>query len=161
MDHTRTANPCDWLPRRRASLLLVCCPHSIVYLHLSVVEGLIFCISATPHLGTSFPLFHGWCSVNYICWWFPWGEIYDTADTLMTRESTLVSQTPSSHYREFDHNVPPTWRRFVSHIWQCWKIFVINMEQFLSPLININFQLNMWKVFSNPCLDSNFKWKTM
>ena len=23
-----------------------------------VVEGLIFCISATPHLGTSFPLFH-------------------------------------------------------------------------------------------------------
>ena len=23
------------------------------------VEGLILCISATPHLGTSFPLFHG------------------------------------------------------------------------------------------------------
>ena len=28
-------------------------------LHLPVVEGLIFCISATPHLGTSFPFFHG------------------------------------------------------------------------------------------------------
>ena len=28
-------------------------------LHLPVVEGLIFCISVTPHLGTSFPLFHG------------------------------------------------------------------------------------------------------
>ena len=27
-------------------------------LHLPVVEGLIFCISATPNLGTSFPLFH-------------------------------------------------------------------------------------------------------
>ena len=39
-------------------LLLVGCPHSLVYLHLPVVEGLIFCISATPHLGTSFPLFH-------------------------------------------------------------------------------------------------------
>ena len=56
--HTRTANPCDWLPCRRATLLLVSCPHSLVYLHLPVVEGLIFCISATPHLGTSFPLFH-------------------------------------------------------------------------------------------------------
>ena len=39
-------------------LLLVGCPHSLVYLHHPVVEGLIFCISATPHLGTSFPLFH-------------------------------------------------------------------------------------------------------
>ena len=29
-------------------------------LHLLVVEGLIFCISATLHLGTSFPLFHEW-----------------------------------------------------------------------------------------------------
>ena len=57
-DHSRTANPCDWLPCRRAALPLVGCPHSIVYLHLPVVEGLIFCISATPHLGTSFPLFH-------------------------------------------------------------------------------------------------------
>ena len=28
-------------------------------LHLPIVEGLIFCISATPHLGSSFPLFHG------------------------------------------------------------------------------------------------------
>ena len=28
-------------------------------LYLPVVEGLIFCISATPHLRTSFPLFHG------------------------------------------------------------------------------------------------------
>ena len=57
-DHTRTANPCDWLLCRRAALLLVSYPHSLVYLHLPVVEGLIFCISATPHLGTSFPLFH-------------------------------------------------------------------------------------------------------
>ena len=37
---------------------MVGCPHSLVYLHLPVVEGLIFCISATPNLGTSFPLFH-------------------------------------------------------------------------------------------------------
>ena len=29
-------------------------------LHLPVVEGLIFCISGTPHLGTSFPFFHEW-----------------------------------------------------------------------------------------------------
>ena len=57
VDHIRTANPCDWLPSRRAALLLVGCPHSLVYLHLPVVEGLISCISATPHLGTSFPLF--------------------------------------------------------------------------------------------------------
>ena len=57
-DHSRTANPCDWLLCCRAALPLVGCPHSIVYLHLPVVEGLIFCISATPHLGTSFPLFH-------------------------------------------------------------------------------------------------------
>ena len=57
-DHTQTANPCDWLLCCCAALPLVGCPHSIVYLHLSVVEGLIFCISATPHLGTSFPLFH-------------------------------------------------------------------------------------------------------
>ena len=49
---------CDWLPCRHAVLPLVGCPHSLVYLHLPVVEGLIFCISATPHLGTSFPLFH-------------------------------------------------------------------------------------------------------
>ena len=55
-DHTQTANLCDWLPCRRAALLLVGCPHSLLYLHLPVVEGLIFCISATPHLGTSFPL---------------------------------------------------------------------------------------------------------
>ena len=33
--------------------------YNIFYLHLPVVEGLIFCILATPHLGTSFPLFHG------------------------------------------------------------------------------------------------------
>ena len=58
-DYTRTANPCDWLPCCCAALPLVGCPHSLVYLHLPVVEGLIFCISATPHLGTSFPLFHG------------------------------------------------------------------------------------------------------
>ena len=58
-DQTRTANPCDWLPCRRAALLLVGSPHSLVYLNIPVVEGLIFCISATPHLGTSFPLFHG------------------------------------------------------------------------------------------------------
>ena len=57
VDHTQTANPCDWLPCCRAALLLVGYPHSLVYLHLPVVEGLIFCISATPHLGTSFPLF--------------------------------------------------------------------------------------------------------
>ena len=57
-DHTRTANPCDWIPCRRAALPLVDCPYSLVYLHLPVVEGLIFCVSATPHLGTSFPLFH-------------------------------------------------------------------------------------------------------
>ena len=63
-DHTRTANPCDWLPCRRAALLLVGCPHSLVYLHLPVVEGLIFCISATPHLGTSFPLFHARATTN-------------------------------------------------------------------------------------------------
>ena len=50
-DHTRTANPCDWLPCCRAVLLLVDCSHSLV-------KGLIFCISATLHLGTSFPLFH-------------------------------------------------------------------------------------------------------
>ena len=48
-DHTWTANPCDWLPCCRAALPLVGCPHSLVYLHLPVVEGLIFCISATPH----------------------------------------------------------------------------------------------------------------
>ena len=47
VDHTQTANPCDWLPCHRAALLLVGCPHSLVYLHLPVVEGLIFCISAT------------------------------------------------------------------------------------------------------------------
>ena len=58
-DHTRTANPCDWLPCRHAALLLVGYPHSLVYLHLPVVEGLIFCISATPHLRASFPLFLG------------------------------------------------------------------------------------------------------
>merc|ERR1711884_851059 len=58
-DHTWTTNPCDWLPCRRAALPLVGCPHSLVYLRLPVVKGLIFCISATPHLGTSFPLFHG------------------------------------------------------------------------------------------------------
>ena len=55
VDHTRT--PC-----RHAALLLVGCPLSLVYFHLPVVEGLIFCISATPHLGTSFPLFHGYFS---------------------------------------------------------------------------------------------------
>ena len=60
IDHIRSANPCDWLPCRRAALPLVGYPHSLVYLHLPVVEGLIFCISATPHLGTSFPLFHAW-----------------------------------------------------------------------------------------------------
>ena len=58
VDNTWTANPCGWLPCRRATLILVGCPHSLVYLHLPVVEGLIFCISATPNLGTSFPLFH-------------------------------------------------------------------------------------------------------
>ena len=45
-DHSRTANPWDWLPCRRAALLLVGCPQSLVYLHLPVIEGLIFCISA-------------------------------------------------------------------------------------------------------------------
>ena len=34
VDHTRTANPCDWLLCCRASLLLVGCPHSLVYFHL-------------------------------------------------------------------------------------------------------------------------------
>ena len=57
-DHIRTANPCDWLLFLCDALPLVGCHHSLVYLHLPVVEGLIFCISATPHLGTSFPLFH-------------------------------------------------------------------------------------------------------
>ena len=63
-DHTRTANSCDWMPCPRAAIPLVDCPHSLVYLHLPVVEGLIFCISATPHLETSFQLFqfstHNW-----------------------------------------------------------------------------------------------------
>ena len=65
-DHTRTVNPCDWLLCRCAALLLVGCPHSFVYLHLPVVEGLIFCISAAPHLGTSFPLFHACANVSNI-----------------------------------------------------------------------------------------------
>ena len=30
-----------------------------IYISQLLREGLIFCISATPHLGTSFPLFHG------------------------------------------------------------------------------------------------------
>ena len=47
-DHTRTANPCDRLQCCRAALLLVGCPHSLVYLHLPVVEGLIFCVSGHP-----------------------------------------------------------------------------------------------------------------
>ena len=42
VDHIRTANPCDWLLCCRAALLLVGCPHSLVYLHLPVVDGLIF-----------------------------------------------------------------------------------------------------------------------
>ena len=37
VDHTRTANPCDWPPCLHAALLLVGCPHSLVYLHLPVV----------------------------------------------------------------------------------------------------------------------------
>ena len=41
-DHTQTANPCDWLPCRRAALPLVGCPHSLVYLHIPVVEGLLY-----------------------------------------------------------------------------------------------------------------------
>ena len=59
-NHTRTANLCDWLPCCRAAPFsrLSPSPHSLVYLHLPVVERLIFCISAIPHLGTSFPLFH-------------------------------------------------------------------------------------------------------
>ena len=74
--HNRTANLCDWLPCRRAVLPLVGCPHSLVYLHLPVVEGLIFCISATPHLGTSFPLFHE-CRSPHLLWpglccWLGW-----------------------------------------------------------------------------------------
>ena len=70
-DHTWTANiicPCDWLPCRHVALplhwLAVPTPlfdnmAAACLLHLPVVEGLIFCISVTPHLGTSFPLFHG------------------------------------------------------------------------------------------------------
>ena len=58
VNHIRTANSPDWLLCGRAALQLVGCPHSLVYLHLPVVEGLIFCISATPHQRTSFPLFH-------------------------------------------------------------------------------------------------------
>ena len=85
--------------------------------------------------------------VNYICSWFPGGEIYDTADTLMTRETTLVSQTPSSHYPEFDHCVLPTSRRFVSDIWRRWKIFVSNMEQFLDPAYKYQFSTEYVKSF--------------
>ena len=51
VDHNRTANPCDWLSCCRAALPLVGCLHSLVYLHLPVVEGLIFCISAPPPSG--------------------------------------------------------------------------------------------------------------
>ena len=32
----------------------------------TVVGGLIFCISATPHLGSLFPLFHGLYRVHYL-----------------------------------------------------------------------------------------------
>ena len=85
--------------------------------------------------------------VNYICSWFPGGEIYDTADTLMTRETTLVSQTPSSHYPEFDHCVLTTSRRFVSDIWRRWKIFVSNMEQFLDPAYKYQFSTEYVKSF--------------
>ena len=46
-----------------AALPLVGCPHSIVYLHLPVVRRLIFCILASPHLGTTFPLFHGYRTI--------------------------------------------------------------------------------------------------
>ena len=38
-------------------------------LHLPVVEGLIFCISATPHLETSFPLFHGQGHEGVVALW--------------------------------------------------------------------------------------------
>ena len=43
------------------------CSHwsAVCLLHLPVVGGLIFCISATPHLGISFPLFHVYCTVLY------------------------------------------------------------------------------------------------
>ena len=64
-DHICRANPCDWLSCRRAMLPLVGCPQSLVYLHLPVVEGLIFCISAIPHLGKPFPLFH---DTGHLAW---------------------------------------------------------------------------------------------
>ena len=76
----------------------------------------------------------GGCSVNYICWWFPWGQIYDTGDTLMTRVNFGVPNTESLIMKTFD-------------IWQCWTIFVFNMEQFLSPLIILIFNWICEKFF--------------
>ena len=92
-DHTRTANPCDWLLCRRTALLLVGCPHSLVYLHLPVVEGLIFCISATPHLGTSFPLFHG-------LGWGREGKVQDFIKSLMGMFTRLLLVAVFSSYTE-------------------------------------------------------------
>ena len=65
VNHIRTANLCDWLLCCHAALQLVGCPQSLVYLHLPVVEGLIFCISAIPHLGKPFPLFH---DTGHLAW---------------------------------------------------------------------------------------------
>ena len=48
--------PCDWLQYRLAALPLISCPHSLVYLHLPVVKGLNFCISANPPSGNLLPI---------------------------------------------------------------------------------------------------------
>ena len=60
VDHTRTANPCDWLPCHHATLPLVGCPHStLLFIYISQLLWDLFSVSQQPPIWEPPPLFHG------------------------------------------------------------------------------------------------------
>ena len=104
-DHTRTANPCDWLPCRRAALLLVGCPHSLVYLHLPVVEGLIFCISATPPSGNLLPIIPWSIFKNLYYIDFSCDNVAMQQQTLLQNVNLTENPRNAKHLRYFWPNI--------------------------------------------------------
>ena len=152
-DHTRTANPCDWLLCRCTALLLVGCPHFLVYLNLPVVEGLIFGIQATPHLGTSFPLFHEvrvcerlsnfadksdkikhkkqWYSICCAVW-VTWHVARGGPPTQLSRANTKIINTPQSRPAAHCFYSPPSYEVQSKAI-----IWVLNVSIVYRPWVQL------------------------
>ena len=99
--------------------------------YLPVVEGLIFCISATPHLGTSFPLFHVCDAVKQTVktqhWCLKWSHRKDSINSLCPISWDSVSWGPRLHKPNPIHCWPYSNNSESERVAQCPMVVLVKL----------------------------------